>query len=98
MIGGKTRWQCGKQQMGQMFKPWSICTDEEGAVFVIDVDRFQFHTLSSDDGSVLVSASLVQCGIMFPFFVRYSDGFYVGYVYKGNLHVGKCITAVSCRL
>ena len=99
MIGGKTRWQCGKQQMGQMFKPWSICTDEEGAVFVIDVDRFQFHTLSPDDRSVLVSASLVQCGIMFPFCVRYSDGFiYVGYVHKGNLHVGKCITAVSCRL
>ena len=99
MVGGRTRWQCDKQQMGQMFKPWSICPDEESAVFVVDVDRFQFHTLSSEDGSALLSVSLIQCGIMFPFCVRYDDGYvYVGYVHKGNMHIGKCVVAVSSRL
>ena len=27
MVGGKVRWQLDKQQMVELFCPWSICTD-----------------------------------------------------------------------
>ena len=55
MVGGKTRWEVGKEQMGEKFDPWSICTDEGNAVYVADFGQIKIHLLSTEDGSVITS-------------------------------------------
>ena len=34
MVGGKTRWETAKEQMGKNFYPWGICTDEESNIIL----------------------------------------------------------------
>ena len=53
MISGKTRWEAGKEQMGEEFWPWSICTDEDNTVYVADFCQDKIHLLLATDGSVI---------------------------------------------
>ena len=53
MVGGKTRWEVGKEQMGEKFKPWSICTDQNDCAYVADFHQNKIHVLSATDGTVL---------------------------------------------
>ena len=53
MIGGRTRWEVGKEQMGEKFKPWSICTDQNNCVYVADNRQTSIHLLSASDGTVI---------------------------------------------
>ena len=50
MVGGKTRWEVGKEQMGEKFKPYSICTDEDNTIYVADFGQNKIHLLSAEDG------------------------------------------------
>ena len=70
MIGGKTRWEVGKQEMGERFYPTSICTDEDNTVYVTDYWENKIHQLSVEDGSVITSIDLHHFGIACPFTVR----------------------------
>ena len=63
MVGGKTRWEVGKQQMGKKFSPWSICTDEDNTVYVTDFDQNMIHLLSAEDGSVIRSIDAGHYGM-----------------------------------
>ena len=62
LVGGKVRWQLGKEQIGEYFLPWSICTDDN-IVFVANFALKHLHLLSVDDGSVLTSVNLRPFGI-----------------------------------
>ena len=73
MIGGKTRWEVGKEQMEEEFKPWSICTDDYGILYVTDFRQNKIHRFLSDDGSVLRSIDLRHNGIINPITARISD-------------------------
>ena len=53
MEDGGTRWEAGKEQMGEEFKPWSICTDQNDCAFVADFDQRKIHLLSASDGTVI---------------------------------------------
>ena len=73
MVGGRTRWEVGKEQMGEKFNPWSICTDEANnkqTIYVADHDQNLIHLLSAEDGSAIRSIDLRHYGIAHPFTVR----------------------------
>ena len=65
MVGGRVRWQVDEQQMGKLFRPWSICTDGS-AFFVADCVLNRLHLLSVEEGSVLTSINLSPFGFRFP--------------------------------
>ena len=73
MIGGKTRWEVGKEQMGEKFEPWSICTDDDNVVYVADFSQDMIHRLSPEDGSTISSVDLERHGIIAPFTVKFHD-------------------------
>ena len=76
MDGGKTRWEVGKKQMGEIFNPWSICTDgtkDNHTIYVADHDQNLIHLLSEEDGSAITSIDLHRHGILHPFTVRVHD-------------------------
>ena len=52
MIGGKTRWEVGKEQMGEEFFPWSICTDQNNCAYIADFTQRKIHALSASDGTL----------------------------------------------
>ena len=82
MVGGKTRWEAGKQQMGEEFKPWSICADDDNTVYVSDYKQNMIHLLSAEYGSVVTSINLLHYGIVFPFGVSFQDQcIYVEHLY-----------------
>ena len=70
MVGGKTRWVVGKEQMGEKFDPWSICTDENNTVYVADFHQQAIHLLSAEDGSVIRSIDARHYGMWNPVAVR----------------------------
>ena len=72
MVGGKTRWEVGKKQMGEQFKPWSICVDQNDTVYVADFRRM-IHLLSAADGSVIKQINGTNYGITNIFTVRFHD-------------------------
>ena len=72
MIGGKTRWQVGKEQMGEKFFPVSICTDDYNTVYVADFS-LMIHLLSVADGSVIKQINGKNYGIYDIFTVRFHD-------------------------
>ena len=74
MIGGKTRWEVGKQQMGEKFYPWSICTDENNIVYVADYNLNMIHLLSAEDGSVIGSIDTRHYGVLNLITIRFHDG------------------------
>ena len=74
MVGGKTRWEAGKQQMGEKFDPWSICTDENNTVYVADFFQKAIHLLSAEDGSVIKSIDARHYGMWNLVAVRIHDG------------------------
>ena len=63
MIGGKTRWEAGKEQMGERFEPWCICTDDDNTIYVADFKQQMIHLLSAVDGSVITSIDTRHYGI-----------------------------------
>ena len=86
MIGGKTRWEAGKQQLGKIFNPWSICTDEDNTVYVTDFDQNMIHLLSAEDGSVIRSIDASRYGMGNLVTARIHDKYlYIEhYRYPGN--------------
>ena len=73
MVGGKTRWEVGKEQMGEKFDPWSICTDQKGCAYVADFGQNKIHLLSATDGAVLKQFDGRNFGIYDIFTVRFHD-------------------------
>ena len=73
MIGGKTRWKVGKQQMGEKFYPWSICTDQNDYAFVADFGQNNIHLLSASDGAMLKQFDGGNLGIYDIFTVRFNN-------------------------
>ena len=73
MIGGKTRWEAGKQQMGENFYPWSICTDDDNTVYVADYSQNRIHLLAAEDGSVVTPINVLHYRIANLFAVRFHD-------------------------
>ena len=73
MVGGTTRWEAGKEQMGDDFFPWSICTDDENKIYVADFGQRKIHLLSTTDGVVLKQFDGRNFGISDLFTVRFHD-------------------------
>ena len=73
MVGGKTRWEVGKQQMGKKFKPWSICTDQHDCAYVADFGQRKIHLLSASNGAVIKRFDPGNVGIYNIFTVRFHD-------------------------
>ena len=73
MVGGKTRWEVGKQQMGERFYPWSICTDDDNTVYVTDYCHNMIHMLSAEYGSVITSIDARHYGMWNLIAVRFHD-------------------------
>ena len=84
VIGGRTRWRCGEQQLGEGARPWGVCADTHDHVVYV-TDRFQnkLHVLAGDDGAVIRSISLYQYGIVVPFSVRvHHENLYISHKKK----------------
>ena len=89
MVGGKVRWRFGKQQIGEQFLPWSVCTDGS-TIFVADIAQSRLHLLSVEDGSVLTSIYLLPLGIVYPGCVRLQgEHLYVGHPKTGTYCISK---------
>ena len=73
MIGGKTRWEAGKEQMGEKFEPWSICSDDDNTVYVADYWEDRICLLSAEDGSVIKSIDARHYRIENLIAVRFQD-------------------------
>ena len=74
MEDGKARWQAGKQQMGQEFYPWSICTDQNDCIYVADNGQDKIHLLMATDGTVIKRFDVGSYyGIQNVFTVRFHD-------------------------
>ena len=73
MVGGRTRWEAGKEQMAEKFYPWSICTDEDNTVYVSDFEEIMIHLLSAEDGSFIRSIEASPYGIWNLVAVRIHD-------------------------
>ena len=73
MISGRSRWEVGKEELGEEFFPWGICTDYNDNVYVADFNQNMIHLLSADDGSVITSITLQHYGIVGSFAVRFHD-------------------------
>ena len=73
MVGDKTRWEAGKEQMGEEFDPWSICTDHNDCAYFADFGQDKIHVLSASDGSVLKQFDGKNIGIIHIFTVRFHD-------------------------
>ena len=73
MVGGKTRWEAGKQQMGEKFLPCSICTDDDNTVYVTDFKQNSIHLLSAEEGSVIRFIDARHYGIGNLVAVRFYD-------------------------
>ena len=74
MIGGRTRWEVGKQQMGETFEPWSICTDDESkTAYIADIRQNKVHMLSASDGTTVGWFNPGYHGIWSIFTVRFYD-------------------------
>ena len=73
MIGGKTRWEVGKEQMGKEFKPYSICTDQNECAYIADFNQQMIHLLSATDGTVIKRFDPGNFGIRNIFTVRFHD-------------------------
>ena len=74
MDGGRTRWKVGKEQMGEKFLPLSICTDDDGTLYVADFGLSIIHLLYATDGTVIKQFNIGRYhGIVNIFAVRFHD-------------------------
>ena len=73
MIGGRTRWEAGNQQMGKSFSPSSICTDQNDCAYVADFGQSKVHVLSATDGTVIKRFDGKYYGLFDLFAVRFHD-------------------------
>ena len=91
MPSGRVRWQIDQEQIGKHGLPWSICTDQNGTVCVIETVYNKLLLLSPNDGSVLQSINLSQYEIINPACIRSRrEHLYVGH---GAMRDGKfCIS------
>ena len=53
MVGCKTRWELGKEHMGEKFQPHSICTDQNDCAYVANYGQRKIHLLSTTDGVLI---------------------------------------------
>ena len=72
-VGGKTRWEVGKEQMGENFYPWSICTHRNEYAYVADSSQQKIHLLSASDGTLIKQFDGINYGIYGIFAVRCHD-------------------------
>ena len=80
LVGGRPRWENGKEQMGEKWYPYSVSVDTENMVFVTDSWQHKIHLLSADDGVIYMSINLRLHGITKPTVVRVLDqNIYVGH-------------------
>ena len=80
LVGGRRRWENGKEQMGEKWYPYSVSVDTKNNVFVADSSQHKIHVLSADDGLLYMSINLRPHGITKPTIVRVLDeNIYVGY-------------------
>ena len=70
LIGGRMKWQTGRQQKGLGFLPLSICAGRNNTLYVTDPDQCKLYLLSTDDGAVIDSVNLSQYDIVCPVSVR----------------------------
>ena len=73
MISAKTRWEAGREQMGEKFYPWSICIDQNNTIYVADIDQRMIHLMSAADGSVIKQINGNKYGISNIVTVRFHD-------------------------
>ena len=73
MIGGKTRWEAGKEQIGEEFFPWSVCTDQNDCAYVADFTQNMVHLLSATDGAVIKRFDPLNDSVWNIFTVRFHD-------------------------
>ena len=73
MIGGRTRWEVGIQQMGKSFYPSSICTDQNDCAYVADFGQSKIDVLSTADGAVIKRFDGKYYGLFDLFAVRFHD-------------------------
>ena len=74
MEDGKTIWEMGKEQIGQTFKPLSICTDHKNSAYVADFGQNKIHLLLVSDGTVIKRFDVRSLyGIQNVFAVRFCD-------------------------
>ena len=73
MVGCKTRWEAGKEQMGEKFFPWGICTNDDNTVYVADFGQNRIQFLQATDGTLLKYFDPGSCGVYNIFTVRFHD-------------------------
>ena len=73
MIGGRTRWEVGNQQMGKSFYASSICTDQNDYAYVADFGQSKVHVLSATDGTVIKRLDGKYYCLFDLFTVRFHD-------------------------
>ena len=80
MEDGRTRWEAGEEQMGDTFKPWSICTDQNDCAYVADYGQDKIHLLSASDGTVIKRFDVGGFyGFLHMFYLQFHDQhLYVG--------------------
>ena len=88
MEDGKARWEMGKEQMGDTFQPWGICTDQNDRAYVADFGERKIHLLSASDGTVIKRFDVDSYyGFANIFCVRFHDQhLYVEHkIHEGNV-------------
>ena len=74
MVGGKTRWEVGKEQMGEKFFAWGIWTkDDSNTVCVADFGQNRIQFLQATDGTLLKYFDPGSYGVYGIFTVRFHD-------------------------
>ena len=74
MLGGNIRWRLGVEQMGEGFRPYSVCFDDDHNIYVSDVDQQKVYMLSSDDGSMISTVlNARQHGIIYTIWIQIQD-------------------------
>ena len=63
----------------ELCNPWNICFDKDHSVYVADYGQDKLHVLPIENGTLLSSINLPECGIMTPFFARVQLKLYIAH-------------------
>ena len=82
LLGGNIRWRLGFKQMGEEFRPCSVCIDDDDNIYVSDVRQHKVYMLSSEDGSVISTVlNARQHWVVYPLCIQIQDDhLYVAHV------------------
>ena len=90
LVGGRTRWESGKELMGEKCLPYGVSVDKQNMVFVADSSQHKIHLLSADDGLIYMSINVRRYGINRPVNVRVLGQYiYVGHWQKDTTQINK---------